>query len=197
MFTAPTFPDDFNLADYFLFDRLAEGLGAKDAILFGERRYSYATVAARVHALAGFFAAADVTREERVLILLHDTPAFAWAFFATLHLGAVVAMGNPEAPPADLAYLVGYTRATVVITLPRVAASIQPALAAAGLSALILCAEVATGGDVEGEPDLSGVPGIVPAPVSLPEALARGRRSTAAPRPTRRDDVAIWLFTSG
>ena len=56
MFTAPTFPDDFNLADYFLFDRLAEGLGAKDAILFGERRYSYATVAARVHALAGFFA---------------------------------------------------------------------------------------------------------------------------------------------
>ncbi len=32
------FPDDFNLADYYLFDRLSEGLGDKRAILFGERR---------------------------------------------------------------------------------------------------------------------------------------------------------------
>ena len=30
--SAPTFPDVFNLADYFLFDRLAEGLGAEPAV---------------------------------------------------------------------------------------------------------------------------------------------------------------------
>src|SRR5689334_18029087 len=60
MFAAPTFPEDFNLADYFLFDRLAEGLGGKDAIRFGERRYTYADVAERTRALAGFFAAAGV-----------------------------------------------------------------------------------------------------------------------------------------
>ncbi len=135
MFAPPTFPDDLNLADYFLFDRLGEGLGDKDAILFGERRYTYAEVAARTRALAGFFASAGVCREERVLIVLHDTPAFAWAFFATLHHGAVVAMGNPEAPAADLAYLIEYTRATVLITIPRVAAAIQPALATARLKA--------------------------------------------------------------
>ena len=27
-----TFPDDFNLADYYLFDRIAEGLGSKAAV---------------------------------------------------------------------------------------------------------------------------------------------------------------------
>src|SRR5271156_5108221 len=128
MSAPPTFPDDFNLADYFLFDRLAEGLGEKSAILFGERRFTYAEVAERTRALAGFLASAGVAREERVLIVLHDTPAFAWAFFAALHLGAVVAMGNPEAPAADLAYLVEYTRASVVVTMPRVAAAIHPAL---------------------------------------------------------------------
>src|SRR5262245_38728894 len=105
----PIFPDDFNLADYFLFDRLKEGLGDKAAILFGARRFTYAEVAERTRALSGFFAAAGVPREARVLIALHDTPAFAWAFFATLHHGAVVAMGNPEAPPDELAYLVEYT----------------------------------------------------------------------------------------
>lgn len=202
MFTRPTFPDEFNLADYFLFDRLAEGLGDKAAILFGERRHTYAEVAERARALQGFFAAAGVGREERVLTILHDTPAFAWAFFATLRHGAVVAMGNPEAPPADLAYLVEYTRATAVITIPRVATAIRDALAAAGLKALVLCREVATGGDVEADPDLPSRDDVVSlAPISLRDALEGGRAhhagGGAGPRPTRRDDLAIWLFTSG
>jgi benzoate-CoA ligase family protein len=198
--TPPTFPDHLNLADYFLFDRLAEGLGDKPAILFGDRRYTYAEVAERTRALQGFFAAAGVRREERVLTILHDTPAFAWAFFATLHHGAVVAMGNPEAPAADLAYLVEYTRASVVITIPRVAAAIAATLAAADLRALVLAPEIETGGDVEGDPEVSAALAAL-APVSLRDALASGRmlhaRGGAAPRPTRRDDLAIWLFTSG
>ncbi len=198
--TPPTFPDAFNLADYFLFDRLKEGLGDKPAILFGARRYTYAEVAERTRALQGFLAVAGALREERVLTVLHDTPAFAWSFFATLHHGAVVAMGNPEAPPADLAYLVEYTRATVVVTIPRVAAAIHDALAAAGLKALVLSPEIETGGDVEGDPDVAA--SLAPLkPVSLRDAIAMGRthheRGGAAPRPTRRDDLAIWLFTSG
>ncbi|MFT3767408.1 MAG: benzoate-CoA ligase family protein [Minicystis sp.] len=198
----PTFPDDFNLADYYLFERLNEGLGDVRAILFGDRAYTYADVAERTRALQGFFAGAAVGREERVLIVLHDTPAFAWAFFATLHHGAVVAMGNPEAPAGDLAYLVEYTRATVVVTIPRVAASIAPTLAAAKLKALVLVPEVETGGDVEAALDIEAASTVTsPAPVSLVNALAGGRAHHASggggPRPTKRDDIAIWLFTSG
>ena len=202
--TPPTFPDDLNLADYYLFDRLAEGLGDRPAILFGDRRYSYAETAERTRALQGFFAAAGLGREERVLIVLHDTPAFAWAFFATLHHGAVVAMGNPEAPAADLAYLVEYTRARVVITIARVAASIRDALGRAGVRALILAPEVATGGDVEGDPlvDAGALSPLAPiSPISLGDALAAGRAhhdgGGGGPLPTSRDDIAIWLFTSG
>ncbi|APR81792.1 Benzoate-CoA ligase [Minicystis rosea] len=194
----PVFPDDFNLADYYLFDRLSEGLGDKRAILFGERAYTYEDVAVRVRALRGFFAGAGVGREERVLIVLHDTPAFAWAFFATLHHGAVVAMGNPEAPAPDLAYLVEYTRATVLVTIPRVAASIAGTLAAARLKALVLVPEVETGGDVESDPDISKADNVAAlAPVSLADAIAGGRAQQGEPRATKRDDIAIWLFTSG
>ncbi|NUP14110.1 MAG: benzoate-CoA ligase family protein [Polyangiaceae bacterium] len=196
--TTPIFPDDFNLANYYLFDRLTEGLADKPALLFGDRAYTYGDTAEKTEALQRFFASRGVRREERVLTILHDTPAFAWSFFATLLNGSVVAMGNPEAPIADLAYLVGYTRATTVVTIPRVAEALRAELAAADLRALVICKEVATGDDVLGYApfDADDLP-----VVALSSALVEGREHLAAkrhaPKPTRRDDVAIWLFTSG
>ena len=200
----PVLADDLNLADYYLFDRLREGFADTPAILFGEQRHSYREVAHRARSFARFLASVGVRREERVLIILHDTPAFAWAFFGTLHQGAVVAMGNPEAPAEDLAYLVEYTRATVVVTIGRVAQAIEGALGEAKLRALVACAEVATGGDVLApsgyfSAKLAAGPG--EGVVELAAALARGAERLSdpalAPQKTHRDDVAIWLFTSG
>lgn len=198
MTTPPTFPETFNLADYYLFDRLADGLGDKVAVRFGGEKYTYAQIAEGARELQTFLAHKGVPREQRVLIILHDTPAFVWSFFAALHHGAVVAMGNPEAPAEDLRYLVEYTRAAAVITIPRVADTLLPALRASDtLRTLILVPEVPTGGDVlEDVTMVSGFPATL-----LIEAMELGRRErargAAAPRPTKRDDIAIWLFTSG
>jgi benzoate-CoA ligase family protein len=129
-----------------------------------------------------------------VLTVLHDTPAFAWSFFATLRAGAVVAMGNPDAPAADLDYLVRYTRAQVVITNPDVAASIADATRAVG-SHVVVARHAATGDDVLGAVAVAG------AQVALADALADGERRIAdghaSRRATKRDDLAIFLFTSG
>jgi len=190
----PGFPEDFNLARYYLLDRLDEGLGEKTAVLFGERSFTYAETASRSEALARFLLDVGVRREERVLTILHDTPAFVWSFFATLISGAVVAMGNPEAPAADLAYLVRYTRASVVVTNPRVAEALREELAGAGLRALIVAAEVETGGDVLASFDFDN--GALPA-TTLAAAIDRGAPLDHVPPRTHRDDVAIWLFTSG
>ena len=77
--TRPTFPDTFNLADYFLFDRLEEGLGDRVALRFGELAYTYAEVALRARSFASLLLASGVGRGERVLIILPDVPPFAWA----------------------------------------------------------------------------------------------------------------------
>src|SRR5262245_31386002 len=103
-----TFPEVFNLADYFLFQRLAEGLGEKVALRYGERTFTYAEVAERATAVAHVLQGAGVEPEERVYLVLPDTPPFAWSFFGTLAAGAVVTMGNPDAPPDDLAYALDY-----------------------------------------------------------------------------------------
>lgn len=196
----PSFADDLNLARYYLYDRLDEGLADAPAIAFGEQVHSYAEVAHRTTELQRYLASIGLRREERVLTILHDTPAFVWSIFATLLAGGVVAMGNPEAPAADLAYLVDYVRPSVVVTIPRVARAIAPALAKAGLRALVLTREIATGevvlGPFDVEPELAEL-----GPTPLSHALARGAAELDAgrgePPPTHRDDVAIWLFTSG
>jgi benzoate-CoA ligase family protein len=191
-----SFPDDFNLADYFLFDRLAEGKGDKVALRFGERAWTYAEVADRSRALARFLVDAGLKPEQRVYIVLSDVPPFAWGIFATLAAGGVLTMGNPIAPTDDLRYVLDYVRASVLITTPEVAQALAPAFPELpDLTTVLLVPEVATGGDPEATvaaPPLAGK-----RVLSLDAAIARGRE-LAAPLPkTRRDDPCIWLFTSG
>ena len=42
---AVVFPEAFNLADYFVFDRIRDGKGDNVALRFGKRSWSYAQVA--------------------------------------------------------------------------------------------------------------------------------------------------------
>jgi benzoate-CoA ligase family protein len=195
----PRFPEQFNIADYFLFDRLAEGRGERVAVRYGARHYTYAEVAERALAVARYLAAAGVDREQRVLVVLPDTPPFVWALFGVLRRGAVLAMGNPDAPPADLAYLIAYTRAAAVVTTPEVATALASSLRAApGLRCLLLVPGGATGADPEAAVSAPAPLQETEFPVlSLGAAIARGRQSGGELPQSHRDDVCVWLFTSG
>ncbi len=196
-----TFPDDFNLADYFLFDRERDGLGAKRALIFGARSWTYSAVADRARALARFLIDAGVRPEQRVSIVLPDVPPFAWSIFATLAAGGVVTMGNPLAPTDDLRKVLDYVRATVLITTPDVAAQLAPHFdELPNLTTILLAPDVVTGADPEARCD---VPDAMREHVtrrrvlSLDQAIDLADRSlTELPR-IKRDDPAIWLFTSG
>ncbi|MEA2749235.1 MAG: hypothetical protein QOI41_3378, partial [Myxococcales bacterium] len=196
-------PEDLSLARYFLFDRLDEGLGAKVALRFGDRSWTYEAVARKSRKMAGLLAAHGVRRGERVLLVLPDAPPFAWAFFGTLTRGAVVAMGNPHAPIENLEYLVRYTRATAVITVPEIAEALRNTVEANGseVQAVFVVPDVPTGEDPEQKiAALTGTSGaagsgkmrkiieLAPALEAAPEADVTH---------VHRDEPAIWLFTSG
>jgi benzoate-CoA ligase family protein len=197
---SPRFPDEFNLADYFLFDRLNEGLCDKIAIRFGDMSYSYSDVASRSRSVQTALQLHGVEQEERVYIVLKDIPAFAWSFFGALSHGAVIAMGNPAAPTKDLAYVLQYSRATALITTPDVALSLHDELQSnPHLKILFLVPDAATGQDCETVSEsidnrlLSGSLNVA----WLHEALREEHPTSDAQPTTKRDDVAIWLFTSG
>jgi len=191
---APTFPEDLSLAQYFLFDRLAEGLGEKAAVRFGDRSWSYGVVADKTRRMNGLLAASGIRRGERVLIVLPDVPPFAWVLFGVLARGAVVAMGNPLAPIETLRYLVAYTRATCVVTVPAVAEALRAEVESESseVQAVFVVPDAATGEDPERPIDGLPLAGKVR---ELASALATTR--PAEPVPVHRDEPAIWLFTSG
>ncbi|HEX6790822.1 MAG TPA: benzoate-CoA ligase family protein [Candidatus Krumholzibacteria bacterium] len=193
----PVFPESLNLAQYFLFDRLDDGLGDKQALRYGSRAWTYAAVAARTRALAGYWAGLGLAPEARVYIVLPDCPPFAWAFFGTLAAGGVVAMGNPLSPRDDLAYVIDYARAAALVTTPAVAHDLAPALRASrSLRSLLLVPDTATGDDPEGECEIpASLAGARFALDALAHVCGGGERAEL-PR-IHRDAPAIWLFTSG
>jgi len=188
--SGPTFPEAFNLADYFLFDRLKEGLGEVTAIRFGDRSFTYATVAEKTRAFASLLGDTGVLPGERVLIVLPDVPPFAWVFFGTLAAGAVVAMGNPDVPASSIEYLVTYTRATTIVTVPKVRDALREAVAAGRLSTHIYAIWTVPDAPTGTDPEVDAGEG------DLARALSKTKVRDTFPR-THRDEPAIWLFTSG
>jgi benzoate-CoA ligase family protein len=198
-----TFPDDFNLADYFLFDRERQGQGDNVALRFGDRRWTYREVADRSRGLARSLVALGLAPEQRVYVVLPDIPPFAWSIFGLLAAGGILTMGNPASPPDDLEYVLGYVKAAVLITTPEVAEQLAPRLVRLPhLRAVLLAPHAATGDDPEATVALTGPLGALGAAglrvASLDQAIAAHAHADA-PRlpPLRRDDPAIWLFTSG
>jgi benzoate-CoA ligase len=177
-------PQRLNLAAHVLDARVIAGQGARVALRTDDRRVTYAELQDEANRLANVLAAMGVGRGDRVLIALPDGVPFVAAFFATLKVGGVVTMANPELPPADYAALLAYTRAKILVTDVELALRARAAIAdAPGLVAALVV----------------GAPAAAPTTPRLQSYEARLR--TAAPRfettDTGADEPAVWLATSG
>jgi benzoate-CoA ligase family protein len=178
-FAAPTFPERFNMARYFLDERIEEGRGDRLAVIDDAGRYDYRAVQALANRLGNALKARGVGPEDRVLIALADRVEFAAAFFGVLKIGAVVTMVNPELPDADYEHYLGYTRARAFVGERALAERIRPLLEGSELLRAVITTDGAAGG---GE--------------SWDESVGRASPELAA-YDTSKDDPSVWLFTSG
>jgi benzoate-CoA ligase family protein len=167
-------PEQFNIADYFLDNRIREGAGGRTAIVTDQARFTYAEVASLANRLGNLLREAGVEPEQRVIIALPDGPAFVAALFGVLKIGAVVVMVNPYVKPEEAEYFLVYTRARAALVHPETQAVFEAAARGAPFLKRLLV-------------------------VDTPEfdralALAPDRLPTFA---SHRDDAAIWLFSGG
>lgn len=193
------FPEIFNLADYCLFSRVSAGGGESVAVRYGDRSYLYKDVAERSAALARFLATSGVRPGDRVVVMLPDSPAYVWSVMAIWKAGAVLVMGNPDAPVATLEATLALAQPAAVIAVPRVCEALAAALDRArkvSLQVIVTAADTATGEDPDTEPAPLGQGCEVPV-IALAAATDRGRRTHKELPVTRRDDPAVWLFSSG
>ena len=116
-------PDEFNAAAYFMTATLPGGRGAKVAIECGDIQVSYRQLFERVNQLGNGLRSLGVRIEDRVFLLLFDTPEFAASFFGAIKIGAVPVPVNTLLKPADYEYLLNNSRARVAIVSQVIDAS--------------------------------------------------------------------------
>jgi benzoate-CoA ligase len=179
----PSFPDSFNMADYFVFSNIEAGRGKKVAIHFEGRAITYAEVAENVMRVARQLVGDGLLPEQRVLLCMQDRPEFAYAWFGALKAGAVVTQINPMLPAADYAYYLDYVRPQFAFVDELSWPEFEKALAgsrhcAGGANVIVVGRAAASEQTFDAWLDRKPKPG-------------------AEPWPTRKDDPAVWLFTSG
>jgi benzoate-CoA ligase family protein len=125
----PEGAERFNLGEWLLDRNVREGRGDRPAIRCDERVLSYAEVADLSNRCGRALLELGAGIEDRVLIVLPDTPEFAAAWFGTLKIGAVFAMANTIHPAEDYAYYLDYTRAPVAVVHESVLGRFEEVLA--------------------------------------------------------------------
>jgi len=173
-------PETFNAAAHFVDRHIAEGRGTKVAIECGDERVTYEQLFAGVNrcgsALRERF---DVRPEERVLLLLLDGPAFAFAFFGAIKIGAVPVPLNTLWKPADYEYVVRDSQARVLV----VSVELLPVIERMAPEVRRRLRHVVVAGSRQGDGSLSW--------------LLEAGSPTLEAEPTHRDAPAFWLYSSG
>jgi benzoate-CoA ligase len=122
-----TFPEQFNMATYFLDDRIKEGFGDRVAVHCGDNQYTYSQVQSMANRMGNALTHLGVEMEDRVLIVLPDSIEFVATWFGIAKIGAVITMVNTILPPADYEYYLDYTRAKVAVVHADVMERFTPA----------------------------------------------------------------------
>lgn len=172
-------PETFNIADYFLEDRLREGRGGRTALICDDRRLSYEEVSALSNRFGNVLRSLGASPEQRIMIALPDSPEYVAALFGILKIGCVLVMINPHIKLEEIAYFLEYTRAPIAI----VHRETLDTFASAARSARHLKHLLVVGPPTDDYPAFE-----------IEKTRVDDRLETF---PSHRDDPAIWLFSGG
>ncbi len=108
-------PDPLNAYEFFLGERIAEGNGDRIAIRLDNASLDFDEVDALTAGFESALTEAGVRREDRVLIVMPDTPGFVASLLATMRMGGVVVTLNPGLTAESLGAIVDSSRAAAAV----------------------------------------------------------------------------------
>ena len=173
-------PDTFNAATYFVDRHLDEGRTGVTAIECGDEHVTDGQLAERVSRFASALRRLGSFPEQRVALILLDTPAFAYSFFGAIKAGAVAVPLNTMWKAKDYQFALNDSGARVLV----ISEALLPVFLAIDRAEL---------------PRLEHVIVVGRAPdgcLSFETLLAESQPSFTAER-THKDGVAFWLYSSG
>src|SRR5688572_23478648 len=174
----PEVPERYNVGTL-LDDNLAAGRGDMVAVVCGEERVTYADLHARACAMGRALRVLGLRREDRVVLILDDTPAFPVAFWGAVRIGAVPVPINPLSRVDDYRFFVEDTYARLVVAEPGYLDKLTQAVE--GLA----------------EPATIVVTGDAPDGTMRLDDLLAAHGGELTPADTHRDDLALMLYSGG
>jgi benzoate-CoA ligase family protein len=174
-----TVPEWYN-ASVIVDRNLEAGREDKVAIYSGDDEVSYGELARRInrfgHALREEL---GVQQEDRVLLVLDDTPSFPTAFFAAMRIGAVPVPVNTLVDADEYHFYVENSRARIVVADGKFYEKVRDALKGVEEPVGLVLAN----GREEG--------------AHILEDLLESGDDELSPADTHKDDAAFWLYSSG
>ncbi|MDQ7957312.1 MAG: benzoate-CoA ligase family protein [Rhodocyclaceae bacterium] len=174
-------PARFNFAEHLF--ALNRGRAERVAYIDDRGPLHYGELEARARRLAGALHAAGVRREERVLLLMHDSHDWPVSFLGCLYAGVVPVAVNTLLMSEDYAYMLEHARAQAAL----VSGALLPVLQSAMEKVPHELATVL----------VSQPTGELPAGMVEFEAALAAATPRTTPAPTTPDDPGFWLYSSG
>lgn len=172
-------PERLNAASVFVDVHLTEGRGDKIAIYSGDREVTYKQLAENVSRFGNLLRDLDVRMEERVAMMLFDSPEWVYAFFGSMKAGSVALPLNTNMKPADYEYYLNDSRARALVIEP----SLLPLIEEIRPNLKYLKHTLVVGQDPCGYESL--------------DAALQAASPDLEAADTSKDDAAFWLYSSG
>lgn len=169
-------PERFNAAAHLL--ALNAGRASVLAYIDDAQRLSYAELDQRVRRCAAGLLALGLKREERVLMVMHDSVDFVTAFLGALYAGLVPVPVNTLLTSDDYAYMLEHSAAQALLVSAALWPTLQGAVKGSTLQVIVSGAGAAP-------PDTRAF------------ATLLESKPLASPADTRADDFGFWLYSSG
>jgi benzoate-CoA ligase len=171
--------EPFNLSAVLLDAHLAAGNGDRPAIRYEGTTLTYRDVSHLVSRAGAALRTLGVDMEDRVALLLPDSPEFVATFLGAIRIGAVPVTLSTYLTSDDYAELLSDCRARVLVAH----ASVMPRVAAIRGGLPHLRHVVIAGGDHGADIGY--------------DALTHAQPDELAPEATSADDMAFWQYSSG
>ncbi|MGC5048423.1 AMP-binding protein [Micrococcus porci] len=167
--------------------RAAAVFGDREAVVYGDMRWSYAELAAHVQSLARALTA-RIEPGQTVAAILPNVPAMLAAHYAVPLAGGVLTALNPRLTPRELEYILEHAEARVVLADGDVAAEVRGVVEQIGTGAAV--AEVVDAAAGHAAPD-AGL-------LTYDALLAEGAEGEDLPWAVADETAPITLnYTSG
>lgn len=109
-------PDDLNMASYFLDVNVAEGRGDRVALYHEDKTYTYKEICSLTNQVGNVFKKLGVEMENRIYLVLNDSPELVAAFYGAIKIGAVATLAYSFLKAEDYEYEVNYVRPKILVT---------------------------------------------------------------------------------